>query len=64
MFSEFISRTVQDIDILIDSLPSHQYTQERQMEALRQLEMENQQSAEKLARAVGEAGEWMSDHMI
>ncbi len=57
MFSEFISRTVQDIDILIDSLPSHQYTQERQMEALRQLEMENQQSAEKLARAVGEAGE-------
>ncbi|XP_064391818.1 mediator of RNA polymerase II transcription subunit 21-like [Halichondria panicea] len=54
LFSGLISRTVQDIDVLIDSLPSHQYTQERQMESLHQLETENKQSAEKLARAVEE----------
>ena len=56
LFSTLISRTVQDIDILVDSLPSHQYTQERQTESLRQLELENQQSAEKLTRAVEEGG--------
>ncbi len=61
LFSGLISRTVQDIDVLIDSLPSHQYTQERQMESLHQLETENKQSAEKLARAVEEGGGWSHD---
>ena len=32
LFASLITRTAQDIDILIDSLPSHEYTEEMQVE--------------------------------
>ena len=31
LFASLITRTAQDIDILIDSLPSHEYTEEMQV---------------------------------
>ena len=56
LFSDLISRTAQDIETLIDSLPSQEYTPEKQVDGLKKLEMENSQSAERLARAVKEGG--------
>lgn len=56
LFSTLISRTLQDIDVLIDALPSHEYTQDKQLEMLKKLEVENQHSTERLARAVEEGG--------
>jgi len=34
LFASLITRTAQDIDILIDSLPSHEYTEEMQVNLL------------------------------
>ena len=55
LFSTLIARTSQDIDILIDSLPSQEYTQDRQDSTLRKLEAENRLAAETLRKTV-EAG--------
>ena len=57
LFANLIARTAQDIDTLIDSLPSKELTPEKQVDTLRKLELENQQSAERLSRAVKEGGE-------
>ena len=57
LFANLIARTAQDIDTLIDSLPSKELTPEKQVDTLRKLEHENQQSAERLSRAVKEGGE-------
>lgn len=56
LFSTLIARTAKDIDILIESLPNQEYTQEKQDAALRKLEAENRLAAEKLTRAVEEGG--------
>ena len=56
LFSSLITRTAQDIEILINSLPSQDYTQEHQDEALRKLEAENRQAALKLQQAVEDGG--------
>ena len=56
LFANLIARTAQDIDILIDSLPSEELTPEKQVDTLRKLELENQQSAERLSRAVKDGG--------
>ena len=55
LFSTLISRTAQDIDILIDALPNQDYTQDRQDSTLRKLEAENRLAAENLKKTV-EAG--------
>lgn len=54
LFASLIARTAQDIDILIDSLPSQEYTPEKQVESLQKLEADNRQAAEKLRKAVEE----------
>ena len=64
LFSSLIARTAQDIDILIDSLPSQGYTQNHQDEALRKLEGENRHAAEKLRQAVEEGGEIIGTEYI
>ena len=56
LFATLIARTAQDIDTLIDSLPSKELTPEKQVETLKKLEQENQKSAERLSRAVKEGG--------
>ena len=56
LFASLIARTAQDIDILIDSLPSKELTHEKQVDTLKKLEQENKQSAERLTRAVMEGG--------
>ena len=57
LFSNLIARTSQDIDILIDSLPSQDYTQDRQDSTLRKLEAENRLAAETLKKTVEASGE-------
>lgn len=62
LFSTLISRTAQDIDILIDALPNQDYTQDRQDSTLRKLEAENHIAAENLRKTVeagGESGLWV-----
>ena len=59
LFANLIARTAQDIDTLIDSLPSKELTPEKQVDMLRKLEHENQQSAERLSRAVKEGGVYL-----
>lgn len=59
LFASLIARTAQDIDVLIDSLPSEELTPEKQVDTLRKLELENQQSAERLSRAVKDGGKWL-----
>ncbi|CAI8006546.1 Mediator of RNA polymerase II transcription subunit 21 [Geodia barretti] len=56
LFASLISRTAQDIDVLIESLPSQAYTPKKQVESLQRLQSENQLAAEKLRKAV-EKGE-------
>jgi len=56
VFTSLIVRTSQDIEILVNSLPSQDITQENQLEALRKLETENKQASLKLQQAVEEGG--------
>ncbi|XP_065892623.1 mediator of RNA polymerase II transcription subunit 21-like [Dysidea avara] len=57
LFASLITRTAQDIDILIDSLPSHEYTEEMQVQSLQKLEAENQECCRILRETIskGEA---------
>lgn len=64
LFSTLIARTAQDIDILIDSLPNQEYTQEHQDAALHKLEVENRLAAEKLRKAVEDGGEITKHHSV
>lgn len=52
LFSTLISRCAKDIDTLIESLPSEESSIELQVQALKRLEIENQESAEKLEEVV------------
>lgn len=52
MFSKLIARTAKDIDVLIDSLPSVESSQELQLNSLQMLEIENQDAANKLEDVV------------
>ncbi|XP_058822183.1 mediator of RNA polymerase II transcription subunit 21 [Topomyia yanbarensis] len=52
LFSTLISRCAKDIDTLIESLPSEESSIEQQVQALKRLEIENQDSAEKLEEVV------------
>lgn len=58
LFSTLISRTAQDIDILIDALPNQEYTQDRQDSTLRKLEAENRLAAENLRKTVQASGQF------
>jgi len=57
LFAQLIARTAKDIDVLIDSLPSEDSSPELQVAALRRLEIENQEAAQRLQDTVakGEA---------
>ncbi|XP_052778918.1 mediator of RNA polymerase II transcription subunit 21-like [Mya arenaria] len=52
MFSKLIARTAKDIDVLIDSLPSIESSQDLQLKSLHALEVENQESADRLEAIV------------
>ncbi|XP_054167981.1 mediator of RNA polymerase II transcription subunit 21-like [Oppia nitens] len=52
LFATLIARTAKDIDVLIDSLPSEELTPELQAAALRRLEQENNDSAQRLTETV------------
>lgn len=52
LFSTLISRCAKDIDTLIESLPSEESSIELQVQALKRLELENQESAEMLEEVV------------
>uniref|UniRef100_T1DFM0 Mediator of RNA polymerase II transcription subunit 21 n=1 Tax=Psorophora albipes TaxID=869069 RepID=T1DFM0_9DIPT len=52
LFSTLISRCAKDIDTLIESLPSEESSIELQVQSLKRLEIENQESAEKLEEVV------------
>lgn len=52
LFSTLISRCAKDIDTLIESLPSEESSIELQVQALKRLEIENQERAEKLEEVV------------
>ncbi|KAK7088575.1 hypothetical protein V1264_022481 [Littorina saxatilis] len=52
LFSKLIARTAKDIDVLIDSLPSEESSQELQLASLQRLEAENQESASTLEDVV------------
>lgn len=56
VFSKLIARTAKDIDVIIDSLPSVESSQELQLKSLQALEIENQEAADRLL-AVVEQGE-------
>ena len=60
LFSTLIARTAQDIDILIDSLPNQDYTQDRQDTTLRKLEADNRAAAETLRKTVEAGGKFDS----
>ncbi|XP_059620682.1 mediator of RNA polymerase II transcription subunit 21 [Phlebotomus argentipes] len=57
LFSTLISRCAKDIDTLIESLPNEDCGQELQVQSLKRLEVENQETAERLEEVVkrGEA---------
>lgn len=61
VFAAAITRTAQDIDTLIESLPNQEYTPEMQNESLRRLEEENKRSAERLAKVVEEGEALLQD---
>ncbi|CAG2113672.1 unnamed protein product [Medioppia subpectinata] len=52
LFATLIARTAKDIDVLIDSLPNEESTPELQSAALRRLEQENSDSAQRLTETV------------
>jgi len=56
LFATLIARTAKDIEVLIDSLPSEESSQELQAEGLKKIEVENDESARDLQCAV-ERGE-------
>lgn len=62
MFSKLIARTAKDIDVLIDSLPSVESSQELQLKSLQLLEIENQEAANKLEEVVKQ-GESLLKHI-
>ena len=52
LFSQLISRCAKDIDTLIESLPNEDSSQELQIQSLKRLEVENQETAERLEEVV------------
>lgn len=54
VFSKLIARTAKDIDVLIDSLPSVESSQELQLKSLQALEIENQEAADRLEAVVNQ----------
>lgn len=57
MFSKLIARSAKDIDVLIDSLPSIESSQELQLKSLQVLEMENMEAARRLEAVVKQGEE-------
>ncbi|XP_044763797.1 mediator of RNA polymerase II transcription subunit 21 [Coccinella septempunctata] len=62
LFTTLIARCAKDIDTLIESLPSEENSTELQLQALRSLELENQDAAEKL-EAVVRRGQNLLEHI-
>ncbi|XP_045466900.1 mediator of RNA polymerase II transcription subunit 21 [Harmonia axyridis] len=62
LFTSLIARCAKDIDTLIESLPSEENSTELQLQALRSLELENQDAAEKL-EAVVRRGQNLLEHI-
>lgn len=56
LFAQLIARTAKDIDVLVESLPNDESGVDLQLESLRVLESNNQESADMLRDAV-EKGE-------
>ena len=54
LFAELIAKTAKDIDVLIDSLPSEESSQEIQTESMRVLENFNQESSKQMEVIVNE----------
>jgi len=52
LFAQMIARTAKDIEVLIESLPSEESTQELQAAGLAQLETESELAGEQLAETV------------
>ncbi|XP_014677693.1 PREDICTED: mediator of RNA polymerase II transcription subunit 21-like [Priapulus caudatus] len=52
LFAKLIARTAKDIDILVDSLPSEESSAELQVAAVKRLEEENKEAAQKLEEVV------------
>lgn len=52
LFAQMIARTAKDIEVLIESLPSEESTQELQAAGLAQLESESDLAGEKLGETV------------
>lgn len=51
-FASLIAKTAKEIDILIDSLPSEESTQEIQEENIKRLDQENKEAARRLEEVV------------
>uniref|UniRef100_A0A0K8TKA4 Mediator of RNA polymerase II transcription subunit 21 n=1 Tax=Tabanus bromius TaxID=304241 RepID=A0A0K8TKA4_TABBR len=52
LFSQLISRCAKDIDTLIESLPNEDSSTELQVQSLKRLEQENQETADRLEEVV------------
>merc|ERR1719273_1060118 len=52
LFAKLVARTAKDIEVLVDSLPSEESTQELQAAGLASLEAESEQAGEALAETV------------
>ncbi|KAF4520170.1 hypothetical protein B566_EDAN008988 [Ephemera danica] len=52
LFATLVARCAKDIDVLIDSLPSEEASTELQVAALKRLEQDNQEAAERLQDVV------------
>jgi len=52
LFAQMVARTAKDIEVLVDSLPSEESTQELQAAGLASLEAESEQAGEALAETV------------
>ncbi|KAL8613179.1 Mediator of RNA polymerase II transcription subunit 21 [Nucella lapillus] len=61
MFSKLIARTAKDIDVLIESLPSEESSQELQLTSLQRLETENQDAANRLEGVVMKGEELLAE---
>lgn len=61
LFSKLIARTAKDIDVLIESLPSEESSQELQLASLQKLESENQDAANRLEEIVKKGEELLEE---
>ena len=61
LFAQLIARTAKDIDVLIESLPNDESGVDLQLESLRVLEANNQESADLLRDAVEKGEQVLSE---